>query len=414
MSVNPQPCNQHRDRIPVTRPVFNASEEKALLDVLRSGWLVQGPKVKAFENLFKRFIGVKYAFAATSCTTALHLALTAAGIGPGDEVLLPAFTFIATANAVEYTGARPVFIDIDLDTYTINPIKIDEYLKKPNRGQPRPRCIIPVSLFGLCADMGAINTIASEYALMIIEDAACGFGARRNGRHAGTEALAGCFSFHPRKAITTGEGGMIATNDNHLAQTVKKLRDHGASRTDLERHLEKGGSLLPEYNMLGYNYRMTDLQGALGVAQMEKAEMILSGRQKAAARYDTLLADLKEIKSPSVPAGYEHGYQSYVCLCQSDVMELKGDKNIDWDAVNKLNLKRNRLMAELESLGISCRQGTHAVHTLGYYKRKYKLNDFDYPMAYMADRLSLTLPLYAGITEHEQLTVVENLKRMIK
>ena len=413
MSVNPRPHKESFKRIPIAKPVFSASEEEALLEVLRSGWLVQGPKVNAFEKLFRHFIGAKYALAVTSCTSALHLALAAAGIGPGDEVLVPAFTFIATANVVEYTGARPVFIDIDLETYTIDCTKIRKYLSERPEAQTRPRCIIPVSLFGLCADMEKVNKIAFKHGLSVIEDAACGFGARRHGHHAGTEALAGCFSFHPRKAITTGEGGMVVTNDDHLAKTIQALRNHGASKTDFERHLEHGGSLLPEYDKLGYNYRMTDLQGALGVAQMEKAEMILKGRKQAAAWYDELLAQVTEIKTPFVPGGYEHGFQSYVCLYQPDGETPKVGRDIDWNKINVWNRTRNRVMAQLEAMGISLRQGTHAVHTLGYYKKKYALQDHDYPMAYLADRLSLALPLYYGITRQEQRTVVEKLKQCL-
>lgn len=402
------------ERIPITRPVFDDEEERSILEVIRSGWLVQGPRVADLEDKFKTFLDVRHAIATTSCTTALHLALLAAGVGPGDEVLLPSFTFIATANAVEYTGASPVFIDIDLATYNIDPEKILEYLDSRKKvSQLQPKCILPVSLFGLCANMESINRIASEKGLIVIEDAACGFGAKRNGRFSGTEALAGCFSFHPRKAITTGEGGMVVTNDDHLADKMRKMRDHGASKTDLERHLEEGGSLLPQYNMLGFNYRMTDLQGALGSVQMSKADMIIEGRQEAAGRYDKLLEGTAGITIPFVPEGYRHAYQSYVCLYKIDTGKLKDKTDIDWSKVDAWNLERNRIMAELEGKGISVRQGTHAVHTLGYYKKKYGFNDQDYPMSYIADRLSITLPLYCGISEQEQGRVVASLKSLL-
>jgi len=414
MSKAPRFFHEYRDKIPIAKPFIEDVEEQAVREVLRSGWLVQGPRVAEFESKFKRHTGARHAIATTSCTTALHLALLAAGIGPGDEVLLPSFTFIATANVVEYTGAKPVFIDIDLATFTIDPEKTLEYLDSRKKVlELRPKCILPVSLFGLCANMESINRIASEKGLIVIEDAACGFGGKREGRFAGTEALAGCFSFHPRKAITTGEGGMVVTNDERLADKVLKMRDHGGSKTDLERHLEEGGSLLPEYNMLGYNYRMTDFQGALGVVQMDKADMIMEGRQEAAARYDKLLQDFDQIATPFVPEGYTHAYQSYVCLYKADGSKLKDKTKIDWAEVDVWNRERNRIMAELERKGISVRQGTHAVHTLGYYKKKYRLNDHDYPMSYIADRLSITLPLYYGMTEEEQLRVVDFLKRLL-
>jgi dTDP-4-amino-4,6-dideoxygalactose transaminase len=402
------------EKIPIARPSFDEEEERAVLDVIRSGWLVQGPKVADFEDQFKQFVGVNHAIATTSCTTALHLAMVGAGIGPGDEVLIPSFTFIATANAVEYTGAEPVFIDIDPATYTMDPEKVRGYLaNRDGNNAASPKCIMPVSLFGLCADMDAINQIAAQYGLIVIEDAACGLGAKRENHHAGTEAYAGCFSFHPRKAITTGEGGMIITNDGDLAGTVRKLRDHGASKTDLERHLKDGGSLLPAFNMLGYNYRITDLQAALGVVQMGKAQEIIQERHRAAVKYDSLLKELDVIEAPFVPQGYNHAYQSYVCSYKKPPIGSENGKNTDWNDVDLANRERNRLMMALEKAGISLRQGTHAVHTLGYYKNKYGLEDKDYPVSYVADRLTITLPLFRGITHEMQQRVTDTLRELI-
>jgi len=389
--------------IPITRPAFDDDDIRAVSEVLKSGWVVQGPRVKEFERLVCEFTGREHAIATTSCTSALHLSLTAAGIGPGDEVLLPSFTFIASANAVEYTGAKPVFIDIDLDTYNICPEKIEEYLENKNPDDlTRPKAIMPVALFGLCADMGAINRLALKYNLRVIEDSACSLGAYRFGRHAGTEGLTGNFSFHPRKALSTGEGGMVITDNASMADRIRKLRDHGASKTDLERHLSEGGSLLPEYDVLGYNYRMTDIQGALGVNQMKKAAAILEGRRTAALRYYRLLENVPEIVPPAVPDKYHHAYQSFVCL-------YRPVDNAP-EEIHRLNRERNRLMAHIESRGISVRQGTHAVHTLGYYKNKYELENFDYPRSYIADRLSITLPLYYDMSEEEQKRVVETIR----
>jgi len=398
-------------KIPITKPLFDKNEEKALQEVLRSGWLVQGPRVAEFEDKFKNFTGSRHAIATSSCTTALHLSLLAAGVGPGDEVLIPSFTFIATANAVEYTGARPLLIDIDLETFNIDVKKLRAYLEihTPDSGF-RPRCIIPVSLFGLCANMKAINEIAADYGLVVIEDAACALGAERDNHHAGTEALAGCFSFHPRKAITTGEGGMVITEDDRFAQRVRKMRDHGASKTDLERHLKDGGSLLPEFNTLGFNFRMTDLQGALGSQQMDKADAIIHSRREAAARYDRLLRDVLEVVPPMNPEGYRHSYQSYVCLYKAHPRTLVDPEAIEWPLIHLWNKKRNQIMGSVEESGISVRQGTHAIHTLGYYKEKYGFEDYDFPMSYIADRLSITLPLYYEITDQEQLRIVNSLR----
>jgi perosamine synthetase len=394
--------------IPITRPVFDDQDKQAVCSVLDSGWIVQGPQVARFEQLFAGFVGSKHAIATTSCTTALHLALLAAGIGAGDEVLIPAFTFVATANAVEYVGARPILIDIDLNTFNISTVKLREYLEESERsGLSNLKAIMPVSLFGLPASMDEINQLAREYGLIVIEDAACGLGGYREGHHAGTEALAGCFSFHPRKAITTGEGGMLVTDDDTLANCARKLRDHGASKTDLERHLKQGGSLLPEYDALGFNYRMTDLQGALGVAQMAKAKSILIARRKGAETYQQLLKATPQLRPPTVPNGFTHGYQSFVCLFQPDTTWPCDPEFGDWQRIEKGNRLRNQLMAFMESRQISVRQGTHAVHTLGFYRDKYGFNDRDFPSAYVADRLSITLPLYSGITPLDQLRVVD-------
>lgn len=400
-----------KTRIPIAKPDFGEEEEAAVCEVLRSGWVVQGPQVAAFEEGFRKFLGVTEALATSSCTTALHLALRAAGVGPGDEVLVPSFTFIATANAIEYVGARPVFVDIDLSTYTITPRKLDEYVRAGSRqGKKPPKAVIPVSLFGLCADMGEITRIARAHDLMVIEDAACGFGALRDGCPAATEALIGCFSFHPRKAITTGEGGMVVTNDARIADAVKVMRDHGASKSDLERHATQGGSLLPEYRVLGYNYRMTDLQGALGIVQLKKAPRILQKRREAAAYYGHLLRDVEEIVPPFTPPGFTHAYQSYVCLYRGRGCYAAVSEERDWEKIERANQARNRLMAALEESGVSVRQGTHAVHTLEYYQRRYGLKDQDLPGAYRADRLSLALPLYCGITPEEQERVIRELK----
>ncbi|MCK5127179.1 MAG: DegT/DnrJ/EryC1/StrS aminotransferase family protein [candidate division Zixibacteria bacterium] len=401
--------NAEKKIIPITKPQFDESEEQAVIDVLRSGWVVQGPKVAEFEGLFAEFTGAKNAIAVSSCTTALQLALIAHSIGPGDKVLMPSLTYIATANAVEYVGATPVFVDIDPATLTIDPDDLRACLKANHTSDIK--AIIPVSLFGLCSDMPAVNALAQEYNLIVIEDAACGMGAYRENHHAGTEASAAVFSLHPRKAITTGEGGMIITDDDDKADLMRKLRNHGASASDLERHLKEGGSLLPEFNLLGYNYRMTDIQGAIGVEQMKKAKNLFNARRKVAARYDEMLKGIKGIYSPFIPDGFISAYQSYVCYYKFDP-QFKSAR-FDRNQIQVWNKERNQLMAGLESEGITVRQGTHAVHTLGYYRNKYNLTDFDFPFAFIADRLSITLPLYPGMPKDDQKRVVETLKSLL-
>ncbi len=384
-------------KIPITKPYFGEEEKQALMEPVETGWVVQGPKVAEFEKLFAKYARSPFALATTSCTTALHLALVALGIGPGDEVIVPAFTWVATANVVEMQGARPIFADIKLDTFNIDVDQIEQLIT------PRTKAIIPVSLFGVSADMEPILEIAKKYGLQVIEDDACAIGTWYKGHHAGTLAPVGCFSFHPRKAITTGEGGMAITNDESLAVRMKSLRDHGASVSDLTRHLGAHSYLLPEFNVVGYNYRMTDLQGALGVAQMRRLEWILQERTARARIYDNTLEQIPWLRPPVIPDGYKHGYQAYVCLFQSEHPTLSN--------VQQLHEDRNKVMDCLENAGIATRPGTHAVHMLGFYRDKYSIKPEDFPNAYFADQLTLTLPLFVEMTDEEQEYVVQTLSK---
>jgi len=387
-------------KIPITRPFFDAAERDAVLAPLESGWLVQGPQVAEFERLFAEYTGSPHAIATSSCTTALHLALVALAIGAGDDVIVPSLTWVATANVVETVGARPIFVDVSLDTYNLEPDGVARAIT------PQTRAILPVSLFGLSAPMGPILEIARARNLRVIEDDACAIGAYYHGRHAGTAADTGCFSFHPRKAITTGEGGMIITADDGLAVRMRSLRDHGASVSDLARHQSSRSFVLPEFDVVGFNYRMTDLQGAVGVAQMGKLEWIMEQRARVARRYDQRLADIPWLRRPAVPPGFVHGYQSYVCLFAPEEPTLAN--------VAALHEGRNRVMAALEQAGIATRPGTHAVHMLGYYRRKYRLDPAALPNSLFAERLTLTLPLYSQMSEDEQDSVVSALAAAVR
>ncbi|GAX61882.1 DegT/DnrJ/EryC1/StrS aminotransferase [Candidatus Scalindua japonica] len=391
-------------KIPITKPVFDESEKEAIVKPFETGWIVQGPFVAEFEKSFAEFTGAGFAKAVSNCTTALHLALDVSGIKAGDKVIVPSFTYVASANAVEYTGAKVVLCDIDIKTFNIDVNKAKELLE--NDVNREINAIMPVHLFGLCADMSKIMELAKTYRLKVIEDSACGLGAWIGNQHSGTFGNAGCFSFHPRKSITTGEGGMIITDNEENSYKVTSLRDHGASKTDLQRDKEKGGSLLPEFNTKGYNYRMTDFQGALGVSQMKKANYILNKRREIAKRYDESLKDVECLITPYVPEGFVHGYQSYVCTFTND----EDISSLSIEKIDRLNIKRNTLMERLEERGISTRQGTHAVHTLGYYKKNYNFSDEDYIYSYAADRLSITLPLYAEMTDEEFEYVVNEIK----
>ncbi|WP_459815578.1 DegT/DnrJ/EryC1/StrS family aminotransferase [Campylobacter concisus] len=399
--------------IPITKTIFDKDEELAIIEPLRSGWVVQGPNVSKFQDKFANFTNSRFAYATSNCTTALHLGLVAMGIKKGDKVIVPSFTFVASANAVEYTGAEVVFCDIDLRTFNIDETRLENLIKNDKN----IKAIMPVNLFGLCANMPAIMQIAKKYNLKVIEDSACGFDGWIENRHSGTFGDCGCFSFHPRKSISTGEGGMLITNDEKIAGLVSMLKDHGASKSDLQRHIEKGGSLLPNFDILGYNYRMTDIQGALGSCQMDKKERIMNGRRRIAKKYDDALKSevvnnkkLSEILIPPyIPNGYKHGYQSYVCLF-TDGVDLT---ELNKDIIDNINQKRNNLMQVLEENGIATRQGTHAVHTLGYYKVKNNFKDEDFLNSYAADRLTISLPMYADMSDEEFQYVIDHIKKAL-
>lgn len=384
--------------IPITKPLFGEEELRAVQRPLESGWVVQGPFVAEFEEKFRAHTGAAHAVATTSCTTALQIATAALNVAPGDEVLVPAFTWVATANVVEERGATPVFCDIDLATYNVDVTALAE------RVTPRTVGIVPVHLFGLPADLDPILDLARGRGLWVVEDAACSLGGRYRGTHTGTLGEFGAFSFHPRKSITTGEGGMLTTDRDDLSVLARSLRDHGASKSDLQRHREPGAFLLSEYDRVGWNYRMTDIQGALGSAQMERLEEILDGRRRVAERYSEALADVEWLRTPTVPEGSRHGWQAYVCLYAPEEPELR--------RVDGLHTGRNELMDRLEREGIATRQGTHAAFLAGQFVRKYGLSPADFPSAYAADRLTLALPLYPQLTDEEQDRVVDALRRL--
>jgi perosamine synthetase len=345
-------------------PYTDDDELREVAGVLASGYLTQGPKVAEFEGLLAAFVGSRYAFAMSSCTTALHLALVASDIGPGDEVLVPDFTFPATANVVVQTGARPVLVDVDEVTFAIDPADMEA------RIGPCTRAVLPVHPFGLSADMAAVTAIADAHALTVIEDAACALGATCGGRACGTMGALGCFSFHPRKSITTGEGGMIVTDDDVLAARIGLLRTHGGVRDELYLRFEDAG----------FNYRMSDLQAAVGVAQMRKLAFVLERRRALAARLDAVLASLAGVSTPTAPPGRPHTYQSYV---------VRLAPGIDRDAV----------IVALRARGIEATLGTYALHAQPYFARTQGHTPGDLTRSYAAFRQSLTLPLYPQMDE---------------
>jgi dTDP-4-amino-4,6-dideoxygalactose transaminase len=359
-------------------PYTDERELEEIAKVLKSGYLTQGPKVAEFENKVTSLIGSKYAFAMSSCTTALHLALVVLGIKPGDEVIVSDFTFPATANVVVQLGAVPVLADINMDTMTLDPAEIERLVTD------KTRAIMVVDAFGCAADYDLINAIAEQYKLPVVEDAATSIGTRYYDRYCGNLTTMGCFSFHPRKAITTGEGGMITTNDEYLAEKIRLLRSHGGVRV---------GNWY-EFVEAGFNYRLSDVQGAIGVAQMEKLQWIIDQKRTMAARLSERLAHIPGLTLPKEPKWGGHIYQSYVVLV---------DESIDRDATIN-NLKAN---------GVEATLGTYALHDQPFFQREYHYKTGQLPNSHVAFTKSITLPLYPQLSECDLDIIAQQLKSAV-
>lgn len=371
--------------IPVAKPFLGREEEEAAARAIRSGWVTQGPLVKEFEDLFAEYVGAKHAVATTSCTTALHAALAVSGVGPGDEVIVPSLSFIATANAVVHCGAKPAFVDIDPATCNMDPGKIEGVITK------KTKAVMPVHQMGLPADLDAIRAIADKHGLLLIEDAACAIGSAYKDTRIGGHGNTACFSFHPRKIITTGEGGMITTDDAELAARLRRFRHHGMSVSDMERH-QAGNVIIEQYPEIGYNYRMTDIQAAIGIEQMKKLDVIIEKRRAIAAFYDQQLSVIPGIRILHVPDHTYHNYQSY------------------WIEVQESSpVSRDHLMAKLLEKGISTRRGIMAIHLEQCYSSLATL----LPATEHLTRNALLLPLYPSLREEEAAFVVSAIREAL-
>ena len=372
--------------IQISSPVIGQEECRSVQETLLSGWITQGPKVRLFEQEFISLHQTSYAFASTSCTTALHLILKALDIKQGDEVIVPAFTWVSTANVVEHCQATPVFVDIDKSTFNLDPTQLNEKITS------KTKAIIAVHLFGLCADMSAINAVSKD--IPIIEDAACAAGSFSPEGMAGSLGLAGAFSFHPRKIISTGEGGMVTTNDESLAKKIDVLRNHGASMSEEKRHNSKSPFVLPDFEVCGFNYRMTDIQASVGIVQLSKLNDFIKFRQQWASYYINELSDINWLELPVIPEGFGMNWQAFVCMFDPE----------------KHHKTRNDIMIQLQEKGISTRPGTHAVHLLGFYKEKYGYHSDDFPAATYADQQSLALPLHNKMNKKDFDYIINTIK----
>jgi perosamine synthetase len=367
--------------IPFARPYLTGDEGAALAEVIGSRWLSQGPRVRAFEEAFAERVGAPEAVATTSCTTALHLALYASGVGPGDEVIIPSLSFIATANAVWQCGAQPVFADIEPRTYNLDPAAAERAITS------RTKVIMPVHQVGLPADMDRFLDLAGRYGVAIVEDAACAIGATYKGRPIGSIAPLACFSLHPRKVITTGEGGMIAVHDPEVAERLRRLRAHAMDVSDLARHNARD-VVIETYPERGFNARMTDMQAAVGLCQLEILDDILDKRRRLAGRYTTALQRIPGLEAPYDPPYAVRAWQSY-CMRVTDLA-----------AVGRTELMR-RLLAD----GIPTRRGVMAIHLeKAYAGASRRLEHTE-----AAARDVVMLPLFPDLTDEQQDYVIDRL-----
>ncbi len=370
--------------IPVARPYVGAEEEEAVVQVLRSGWLSQGQRVAEFEREFACYVGAKHAIAVSSCTTALHLGFVAAGIGPGDEVLCPSLSFIATANSIRYVGATPVFVDIDPVTFNLDPNRIEEAVT------PRTRAILVVHQIGLPAALAEINEIANRHNLLVLEDAACAIGSSYQEQRIGMpHSFLACFSFHPRKILTTGEGGMVTTSDEKVASRIRHLRQHAMNTSDLTRH-QSQKVVLETYDEVGYNFRMTDMQAAIGLVQLGRVEGFIARRRAMAERYSQNLEQLDWLVPPSEPEGTRHNFQSYMARLTKDAP-----------------VSRDVLMQRLLDRGISTRRGIMATHREPPYRDQRW--DQTLPQTNAITEECIILPLFHEMTETHQDIVVASI-----
>ena len=369
--------------IPITKPYFDNNELECLKECLESGWVTQGPMTEKFEELFKKEHNAKYAVSASSCTAALHLAMLALGIKAGDEVIVPAYTWITSASCVEYVNADVRFVDVEKETMNIDPCKIEAAITS------KTKAIIAVHLFGCPAKMDEIMEIARKYNLYVIEDCACAIGTTYKGKRVGTIGDIGCFSFHPRKAITTGEGGMCSTNNEKLYQKLLQFKNHGLSA--IKKGNEYGNPFYMEiYDEVGYNLRLSDIQAAVGIAQFKKLDRLLKDRKRCADYYIAQLKAEDKLLLPMVPEEFGHTYQSFVVLLKNGSREL-----------------RNKIMLAMKEQEIQTRPGTIAITRTEFNRKKYGLKNGMFPVAEFCEDTSITLPVYPFMKTEEQDRVVK-------
>jgi len=373
--------------IPIAKPYLTTEEAHAAYDTILTGWITQGPKVEEFERKFASYVGTKYAVALSNCTAALHLALIVAEIGSGDEVICPSLSYIATANAIRYVGATPIFAEVEPESYNLDPADTEKRITS------KTSAILLVHQIGMPANIESFKNLCQKYNLKLIEDAACAAGSSYQNSKIGIHSDLVCFSFHPRKVITTGDGGMITTNRKDYEQRLKLLRQHGMSISDRERH-QNSKIVFEDHLELAYNYRMTDIQAAVGIKQLEKLDWIVQERRKIAKIYHERLKELDFIRLPDEKEGYFSNYQSYSIY-------LKDNSP----------LTRNALMQQLLDHGIATRRGIMTSHRETAYKY---LEGVNLPVSEDLQDNSILLPIYVPMTDREIDYVIDSILKSFK
>jgi dTDP-4-amino-4,6-dideoxygalactose transaminase len=377
--------------LPFNQPDIGQAEIDEVVDTLRSGWITTGPKTKEFERRFAEYIGARHAIAVNSCTGGLHVALAAAGIGPGDEVIVPTITFCATANVVVHLGATPIIVDLEPDTLNIDTQRLEAAIT------PRTRAVIPVHLYGHPCDMDRISEIAKTHRLLVIEDAAHAVAAEWRGQRIGSFSPATAFSFYATKNLTTAEGGMITTDDDEYAGKMRIWALHGISHDAWKRYSAEG-SWYYEVTVPGFKYNLTDLQSALGLHQLARLEVMTQRRTELAARYRAGLCDLPEIELPTVRSGIRHAWHLYVIRLR----------------LERLGINRAEFIERLKSEGIGTSVHFIPLHRQPYYRDRFGFQPADFPVADAAYERLVSLPLYTRMTERDVDDVIETVHRVVQ
>jgi perosamine synthetase len=374
--------------IPIAKPYLTKKEAKAAYDTILTGWITQGPRVAEFEQNFAAYTGAKFAVAVSNCTTALHLSMIVSGIGPGDEVICPSMSYIATANSIKYVGAKPVFAEINPANYNLDVKDVEK------RITAKTKAILLVHQIGMPADIDAFKELATKYDLKLIEDAACAAGTSYKGSKIGSHSELVCFSFHPRKVISTGDGGMITTSSKAYYDRLKLLRQHGMSVNDRTRH-ESSKIIFEDHLEVGYNYRLTDIQASVGIKQLEKLDWIIAKRRKIASRYHKAFKGIPGIQLPLEKKGFFSNYQSYSIYLTDDCL-----------------LNRNDIMQQMLDAGISTRRGIMTTHRETAYKDECA--GISLPVSEKSCDRSIILPLYIPMKDEDIEKVIATLITLIK